>query len=324
MNDKSATGMKRNKRGTRTGFTTGACAAAVAKAAARCIVQEIELKEITSTLPNKSHHTFELFRCEVNGYAVLCSTIKDGGDDPDCTHGAEIIAEVTLTKSNEIRLKGGTGVAVVTRPGLGLEVGQPAINSVPTRNIAEMVKEEIEGSDYSGAVVTISVPDGEERAKETLNARLGLIGGISILGTTGIVRPYSTAAFRASVVQAIDVANELGEESLVITTGGRSEQYAMEMFPELSEICFIQMGDFVGTAVRRAAIVGVPTVIIVGMIGKLSKMADGQKMTHAAGSKVNMELLAGFAEQSNASPEQYTAIREANTARHVMENHGGG
>jgi cobalt-precorrin-5B (C1)-methyltransferase len=207
----------------------------------------------------------------------------------------------------------------VTKPGLGLEVGGPAVNPVPRRNITEMIEEEIAGSAYAGAIVTISVPGGEEMAKKTTNARLGLVGGISILGTTGIVKPYSTAAYRASVVQAIDVARERALSELVLTTGGKSEAYAMKLYPSLPEEAFVQVGDFVGTALRHAARRGAARAIIVGMIGKLSKMADGKMMTHAAGSEVNMELLSTLATELGAREEIAAQIRAANTARHVLE-----
>ena len=310
---------KEQPRGTRTGFTTGACAAAAAKAAVRCLVRNVTLTEIETTLPNRAKVTFKLQRCERSGVSMLCSITKDAGDDPDCTHGAELVAEVELKTETGIVLKGGSGVATVTKPGLGLELGGPAINPVPRRNIIEMVEEELAGSSWRGAVVTICVPRGEEMAKETLNARLGLIGGISILGTSGIVVPYSTAAFKASVIQAIEVASSRGFDEVVLTTGGKSEKYAMDMNPRLSEEAFIQVGDFVGTGIQHCARKGIRRAIVLGMMGKLSKMADGKMMTHAAGSEVNMELLAALAAEMGASGALREEILKANTARHVLE-----
>ncbi len=310
---------RRDRKGLRTGFTTGACAAAAAKAAARCLVTNTMLAEIETTLPNRMKVTFALKRCERTVTGALCSVIKDAGDDPDCTHGAELVAEVELRSQPGIEIRGGEGVAVVTKPGLGLEIGAPSITSPPRRNITEMVEEELAGSSHKGALVTISVPGGEEMAKQTINARLGLLGGISILGTTGIVRPFSTAAFRASVVQAIDVACERGLDELVLTTGGRSETFAMKLFARLPEDAFIQMGDFVGTALKHCARRQVGRANIVGMIGKLSKMADGRMQTHAAGSEVNAELLASLAGDLGAAEELCERIRRSNTARHALE-----
>lgn len=309
----------KDRKGLRTGFTTGACAAAAAKAAARCLVKGVVLAEIETTLPNRSHVTFALTRCERLDERAICSVIKDAGDDPDCTHGAELIAEVELRTEPGIQIRGGSGVARVTKAGLGLKIDGPAINPVPSRNITEMVEEELVGSPYAGAVVTITVPDGEEMAKKTTNARLGLLGGISILGTTGIVRPYSTAAFKASVMQEIDVAAVGGLCELVFTTGGKSEHYAMALYPRLPEQAFIQVGDFIGVGVKQCAKRGVTRAIIVGMMGKLSKMANGKMQTHAAGSDVDMEFLASLAAELSAPDELVAAIRQANTARHVLE-----
>lgn len=313
----------RDPKGLRTGFTTGACAAAAAKAATRCLVQDVMLTEIETTLPNRARVTFPLVRCERVGARALCSVRKDAGDDPDCTHGAELIAEVELREAPGVEILGGEGVATVTKPGLGLEVGGPAINPVPRRNITEMVSEELArgGGDARarGARVTISVPLGAEMALKTTNARLGLLGGISILGTTGIVRPYSTAAFKASVKQEIDVAVSGGQRELVLTTGGRSEQYAMALHPHLTQSAFVQVGDFIGIALRQCARRGVERAVIVGMIGKLSKMAAGRMQTHAAGSEVDMGFLASLARELGADDALVQAITAANTARHVLE-----
>jgi cobalt-precorrin-5B (C1)-methyltransferase len=309
----------RDPKGRREGVTTGACAAAAAKAATRVLVRGELMDAIESTLPNGERRAFVLERCEREGAIAICSIVKDGGDDPDCTHGAEIVAEVSLADEPAIVLRGGEGVATVTRPGLGLDVGGPAINPVPRRNITEMVREELVGSARAGAIVTLSVPGGEEMAKQTINARLGLLGGISILGTTGIVKPYSTSAYKASVVQAIDVARQRGVTTLVLTTGGKSEAYAMRLYPGLPEEAFVQVGDFVGVGVKHCARRRAERAVVVGMIGKLSKMADGRMMTHAAGSEVNMELLAAIARDLGAASDVVEAIHAANTARHVLE-----
>jgi cobalt-precorrin-5B (C1)-methyltransferase len=309
----------KDRKGMRSGFTTGANAAAAAKAATRALLTGTLLREVTSILPNGTAVTFVLHRCELHeGYAE-CSSIKDGGDDPDCTHGAEIIAQVRLSSHPGVRISGGVGVALVTKPGLGLEVGTSAINPVPRQNIREMVLAELDGSPFPGADVVISVPDGEERAKKTLNARLGLIGGISILGTTGVVLPYSTAAFIASVVQAIALAAFQKCEDLVFTTGGRSENYAMKLLPHLPEATFIQVGDYIGIGIRNAMRQGMKTVHLVGMMGKFTKMADGRMMTHASASAVNVLMLSEILAELGAPEAVVTEAATANTARHVLE-----
>lgn len=303
----------------REGFTTGACSAAAAKAATRVLVRGETLTEIETGLPNKRRVTLALKRCERSDNSAICSIIKDAGDDPDCTHGAELTAHVKLNQSSTVVVRGGEGVATVTKAGLGLEVGHSAINPVPMKNIIDMVQEELQGSAFSGAEVTISVPGGIEMAKQTLNERLGLIGGISILGTTGIVKPYSTAAYRASVVQGIAMAKSQGLDTVVFTTGGKSEKYAMDLFPKLDTLAFIQVGDFIGTGVKTATNKKFKQVIIVGMMGKLSKMADGIMMTHRAGSEVNMAMLAQIAREIGMPAETCQTIAQANTARHVLE-----
>lgn len=303
----------------RTGFTTGACAAAAARAAARALVTGTTVREVEILLPNGEAARFTVARCERAGALVRCSVVKDGGDDPDVTHGAEIVAEVALASTPGVRLLGGPGVAVVTRPGLGLDVGGPAINPVPRRNITEMVLAELDRAARGGATVTISVPRGEELAPLTLNPRLGLVGGISILGTTGVVRPFSTSAFRASVLQAIDVACSGGAEHLVFTTGGRSERFAMRLFPGLPEAVFVQVGDFVGAALRRAARRAARRATVAAMVGKLTKMAAGAAQTHASRAGVDLGLLAEVAGAAGAPPALRSQIAAANTARHGLE-----
>lgn len=311
----------RNPQGRRTGYTTGASAAAAARAATRALCGGEVVESIAITLPNRQEATLRIDRLtRLDEHRAEAVVIKDGGDDPDATHGAEIVAEVELRPDPTIEIRGGVGVARVTKPGLGLEVGTEAINPVPRRNITEMVALELSLHGRSeGAKVVIHVPDGETIALQTLNARLGLLGGISILGTTGIVRPFSTAAFRASIVQAIDVARERGIDHLVFTTGGKSEQFAMKQLPSLPEEAFIQIGDFFAVALKHAARREMVTVSIVGMIGKFTKMADGLAMTHAAGSDVNIGMLADLARDAGASDEIIASVLESVTARRVLE-----
>ena len=312
---------KKDPKNLRTGFTTGACSAAAAKAAAKVLITGKKIESIDTILPNKQEVNFKLERCDFNeDGSATCSIIKDAGDDPDCTDKAELTATVKLLESNEVILIGGKGVATVTQAGLGLEIGTPAINPVPRKNITEMVQLELQASNkFNGAEVTISVPGGKRMAKETMNERLGLVGGISILGTTGIVRPYSTAAFRASIVQAINLAMHLNYDEVVFTTGGKSEQYAMEIHHHLKVESFIQVGDFIGSSLKSAKKAGIRQINIVGMMGKLSKMADGQTQTHMKGSSVNIPMLAAITSGLGASEEVKAEILKANTARHVLE-----
>jgi len=307
-------------RGLRTGYTTGACAAAAARAATLALLTEQHATKTTIHLPDGTPTTFTLHRCDVaiTGKA-RCSVIKDAGDDPDVTHGAEIVATVWWTAEPGISLRGGPGVGTVTLPGLGLAVGGPAINPVPRRMITAEVREAAGVlPDQRGLVVEISVPGGEDLAKRTLNARLGILGGISILGTTGIVKPYSTAAYRASVEQGIDVTAANGQQRVVLSTGGRSERFAQQLL-DLPEICFVEMGEFTGHALKRALRQGMEGVHLAGMIGKFSKLARGHFMTHVAGNQVEPRFLAALAADCGADADLQAAIAAANTARHVLE-----
>ncbi|MFN4337032.1 MAG: cobalt-precorrin-5B (C(1))-methyltransferase [Candidatus Nitrosocaldus sp.] len=319
--------LEKKRRGLlRTGYTTGTCATAATKAALIVLMsmgRELPTT-VTVTLPKGDNATLPVKECMFatdNGYAV-CTVVKDAGDDPDVTHGAEIVARVEwLDKPEMIEVTGGKGVGIVTKPGLGLEIGKHAINPTPMRMITNAVREVAsEHLKSKGVKVTISVPRGEELAKQTDNPRLGIVGGISILGTTGIVVPYSTASFAASIRQCIDVAVAMGNDTIVLTTGGRSEDFAKQIMPNLPEHCFVQMGDFVAYSVRQAAVKGIRHIVVAGFIGKLSKAAKGVKQTHVKGSHVDMEFLAEIArEYCNASPELQERIRSVNTARHVME-----
>jgi cobalt-precorrin-5B (C1)-methyltransferase len=254
--------------------------------------------------------------------SVTCAAIKDGGDDPDVTHGAEICSTVSFSKNtNHINIDGGKGVGRVTKPGLGLEMGKAAINPTPMKMLEQAVRE-VAGHqlEKQGVDVLISVPNGDEIAQKTDNPRLGILGGISILGTTGIVLPYSTASFAASIRQGLDVATAMGSHVVALTTGGRSEDFAKALFSELPDHCFIQMGDFAGYSIKQCANKAtIRQVVIAGFIGKLTKMAMGIKQTHVAGSHVDMEFMAQLASDCNAAPDIVQEISDANTARHVSE-----
>jgi cobalt-precorrin-5B (C1)-methyltransferase len=310
----------RDPKGTREGFTTGTAAAAAAKAACLVLLDRGWPETVPVTLP--IGHVFEVpvNTLEWDGSSASAGVVKDAGDDPDVTHGAEVFATVRQGGEPGIHLRGGPGVGTVTKPGLELPVGSPAINPVPQRMIRQEVAEVFgTESPRPGVEVTISVPRGEELARRTFNPRLGIVGGISILGTTGVVRAMSTAAWRASVLQAIDVAAANGVRHVVLSTGGRTERFAQALYPELPEMAFVEMGIFTGDCVRRAAERGVPRATVAAMIGKLSKIAAGRMQTHVAGNQVDFAFLAQLAAELAAPAELVEAVRAANTARHVQE-----
>lgn len=313
---------KEAPRGTRTGFTTGACSAAAARAAVIGLVTGQVPDSVESLLPNGDLVTFVVHDGRCDGASAHAMVIKDAGDDPDCTDKAHLTADVRwlAEQPGQVLLTGGVGVGRVTMPGLGLTVGGPAINPVPRRNIEANVRL-VAGEllDKAGLEVSISVPQGQEMAKKTTNARLGILGGISILGTTGIVKPYSTAAYRASVVQGVHVAGTLPQGVVVLTTGGRTEKFVMEQLPHLPEAAFVQMGDFLRYAMSAAVKAGVKQVVIGGMVGKLTKIAQGETITHAGRADVDTGLLADLAAELGAPPDVCADIRAAKTARYAGE-----
>lgn len=304
----------------RKGFTTGTCSAASSKAALLSIINQQKIHDVEVILPKGNTLNIKIHSCEFNKNSARCSVIKDGGDDPDVTHGAEIVVDLSLTDNvNHIQIDGGEGVGIVTKPGLGLDINKPAINPIPKKmiiqNISTVASEILK---QNGIKVVISVPKGKELALKTDNPRLGIIGGISILGTSGIVIPFSTASFAASIRQNLDVALAMGNDTVVLTTGGRSEEFSKSLV-DLPEHCFVQMGDFSGYAIEQCAKKGIKKAYVVGFIGKLSKMAKGVKQTHVKGSKIDMSFLAKLASESGVEEPVVNQIKAANTARHVQE-----
>ncbi|MDT3428919.1 cobalt-precorrin-5B (C1)-methyltransferase [Paenibacillus forsythiae] len=313
-------GAKNKPKEMRHGLTTGACAAAAAKAAVLMLVTRTRVAESTIWLPAGWFQTFTIVESELISGAARCATMKDAGDDPDATHLARIVAVAKWTDGSGIELDGGDGVGRVTKPGLPVPIGQAAINPVPRRMIRKEVQEVLK--DYGmnrGVKVVISVPGGEEIARKTLNGRLGIVGGISILGTRGTVVPFSTSAYKASIIQALRVAAASGSAHVVLTTGAGSEKYAMEMNPDLSEESFILMGDFAGFSLLHAKRLGISTISLVGMIGKFSKLAQGEMMVHSGGSSVDFGFLARVASEAGASSQLQNEIRGCNTAAQAAD-----
>jgi cobalt-precorrin-5B (C1)-methyltransferase len=312
------------KKSLRTGYTTGTCATAATKAALSTLVNGEKLAKVNVSLPKDKHIVIDItwIRYE-NEKSVTAAVIKDGGDDPDVTNGAEIWSTVSLLEtSNKIIIDGGKGVGRVTKPGLGLEIGKAAINPTPLKMISHAIDEILaqQQKNRYGLSILISVPKGEEIAKKTDNPRLGIIGGISILGTTGIVIPYSTASFAASIRQSIDVSKAMNSDSVILTTGGRSEDFAREIFGNsIADHAYIQIGDFIGFSIKQCAIKKIKKAYVIGFIGKLTKMAMGIKQTHVKGSHVDMNFLAELAIRCGANNELVKKIKVANTARHVGE-----
>lgn len=310
--------------GMRTGYTTGSCAAAASKAALHALICALPLDEVTIHLPMGADATLKINRCEfLPGPKGMASVIKDGGDDPDITHGAEICATVTNAPKGQtgVTIQGGPGLGTVTKPGTGIPVGDPSITRVPRRMITQAILEEAEDlgvSEDQGFIVEISVPGGEELAKKTDNPRLGIVDGISILGTTGVVQPFSTAAWRASVNVSIDVAAANDIQQMVISTGTRSEEYT-KRYLDLPDMSYVNVGIFTGSSLKRCAQRGIPRATLSGMVGKFSKIAVGHFVTHVAGNKVDPEYLTSLAAECGASEAAQQEMRQSASARHFQE-----
>jgi cobalt-precorrin-5B (C1)-methyltransferase len=280
---------------------------------------------VVVSLPKEKQATIRVAWTRIEGRdSATSAVIKYAGDDPDITDGAEICSTVSFSdEKDKILIDGGKGVGRITKPGLGLEIGKAAINPTPIKMIEQAVQEVLANVPHMkehGISVIISVPKGEELAKRTDNPRLGILGGISILGTTGIVLPYSTASFAASIRQSLDVSLASSTYTVVLTTGGRSEDFAKAILGKsLPDHSFIQIGDFAGYAIKQCSNKKIHKAIIAGFIGKLTKMAMGIKQTHVRGSHVNMDFMAKIAAECNSSQSVIQEIRGANTARHVSE-----
>ncbi len=293
----------KNIKALRRGWTTGACAAAAAKSACAALLGRGFLDPVPITLPRGEEPCFAIeLTTRGKGWAKAC-IIKDAGDDPDVTHGALICAKVSHGQ-NGLRFSAGEGVGTVTKPGLPIAVGEPAINPVPRLMIDAAIADVLEGSppDFD---IEISVKNGEALALKTWNPRLGIVGGLSILGTTGIVRPYSCSAWIASIHRGVDVARALGRRHLIAATGSTSEATARALYG-LPEGDCLDMGDFVGGTLKYLRRHPVERLTIAGGIGKLTKLAQGAMDLHSGRSQVDFEALAHLTGQP--------AMAEANTA----------
>jgi cobalt-precorrin-5B (C1)-methyltransferase len=306
----------------RSGYTTGACAAAAAKGAALLLRDRRLVDEVEINLPIGIPARFRLHGQQLTANGASCYVIKDAGDDPDVTNGAEIHATVAAEYFTPQRLilQGGTGVGRVTKPGLAVKVGDWAINPVPRTMILEGVKEVLALRCPATITITITIPNGEELAKKTLNARLGIIGGLSILGTTGIVKPISVKAWTDTLDCSIDVALASGCSTVVLATGRNSELTAQKQLGgELSEEAYLMMGDHVGYALEACERKGVAEVILAGQFAKLLKIACGHEQTHVSSSELDLGELAGWCSLEPRTSNFEPLACRANTARQVLE-----
>ena len=318
------------KRKLRTGFTTGTAAAAATKGALKMILEGRKPAWVRIRLLTGDDITISIHSCRLSGKGTaICTVIKDAGDDPDVTDKAEIGARVSIKdvsggpqgiKKPTITIHGGEGVGRVTKPGLEVPPGGPAINPGPVKMITRAVHDVLENQGQVGTVAAeIFVPAGEKLAKNTLNAKLGILGGISILGTTGIVRPMSHDAFAATIRLALSVARAAGLDHVVMTTGRRSERFSQLLWPAMAEEAFVQIGDFFKLSLEAAAELSFARVTLAVFFGKALKMAQGVPHTHAAKASLSLDRLATWAHEISGNQKLAQQILAANTARHAFD-----
>ncbi len=311
--------MAKEQRPLRRGWTTGTCAAAAAKAAFAALVTGEFPDPVAVTLPRGERPSFALARAQRDENSATAGVIKDAGDDPDVTHGALVLATVRNGAPGAgVTFRAGAGVGTITRPGLPLPPGEPAINPVPRQMIRDAIAEVAAAAGCGAdADVEIAIPGGEQIATKTLNGRLGIVGGLSILGTTGIVVPYSCAAWIASIHQGIDVARAADLTHIAGATGASSEAAVRKLYG-LSDIALIDMGDFVGGMLKYLRRHPVPRVTIAGGVAKMTKLAQGLSDLHSKRGEVDRAMLAEFARAAGGSADLCARIAAANTAAHAF------
>ncbi len=304
----------------RRGWTTGACATAATKAALTALITGEFPDPVAILLPKGDAPHFALCYEAINDAGAIAGIIKDAGDDPDVTHGATIISTVRpLPPGSGIVFKAGDGVGTVTRAGLPIEPGEAAINPVPRKMMRDIV-EEICGTHGLPAdvLITISVPGGEEIAKQTWNPRLGIVGGLSILGTTGVVHPFSCSAWIHSIHRGIDVARAAELKHVIASTGSTSETAAQQRFG-VEDIALLDMGDFAGGVLKYLRKHPIDRLTIAGGFAKMVKLAQGALDLHSARSQIDMIFLADLVQQTGDSDQHRARILSANTALEVLE-----
>jgi cobalt-precorrin-5B (C1)-methyltransferase len=304
----------------RRGWTTGACATAAAKAAYAALLSGSFPDPVTITLPGGEQPAFALATEELGAGFARAGIVKDAGDDPDVTHGALVVATVRQGAAGSgVSFHAGGGVGTVTRPGLPLPVGEPAINPMPRQMMRDAIAEAAREHSGSGDVaIEIAVPGGSALAERTWNPRLGILGGISILGTTGIVVPYSCAAWIHSIHRGIDVARANGVLHVAGCTGSTSERAVQKLYG-LPDFALLDMGDFAGGLLKYLRAHPVPRVTIAGGFAKMSKLAAGHLDLHSGRSQVDAGWLAQRLAEDGATPELVVRAANANTALEVLE-----
>jgi cobalt-precorrin-5B (C1)-methyltransferase len=304
----------------RRGWTTGACATAAAKAAFEALLTGSFPDPVEITLPKGQRPSFTLAKTERSDAEATAGIVKDAGDDPDVTHLALVQATVRrLPAGSGVKFRAGIGVGMVTRAGLPIPPGEPAINPVPRQMMRDAITEVAARCGATpDAEITISIPNGAELAKQTWNPRLGIEGGLSILGTTGIVNPFSCSAWIASIHRGIDVIRAAGLDHAAACTGSTSEAAVARRYA-LPDFAYIDMGDFAGGVLKYLRHHPIPRLTLAGGFGKISKLAEGSLDLHSGRSQVSLDALASGAAALGADEATVAAIRAANTAMEALE-----
>lgn len=303
----------------RRGLTTGTCATAAALVAGRCLLTGDEPRSVEIELPGGGRPLLHIEDLARDSDAVVAGVIKDAGDDPDATHGARVWVRLARRDEPGLVFAAGAGVGTVTRAGLPIPVGEPAINPVPREMIRHHLEELAAETGYDGGFrVTVGIDRGEDLARHTMNARLGIVGGLSILGTSGIVRPFSCAAFIASIHQAVDVARAGGITHVAGCTGGVSENFVRDHYG-LDRGALIEMGDLFGALLKYLRRHPLPRLTLACGFGKLSKFAAGHLDTHSRQCAIDFDFLAGEAKALGADLDLQKAVRQANTSIEALE-----
>ncbi|MDK2824043.1 MAG: cobalt-precorrin-5B (C1)-methyltransferase [Clostridia bacterium] len=300
----------------REGFSTGSCAAAAAKAAVLMLLKQEYTDKVNITLPRGNTATFLIYGSKLLTSEACCYVIKDAGDDPDITNGVQVWAKARKTSLSGIKIKGGTGIGIVTKPGLPVEVGQPAINPIPRQMIINEILQVTQGLE-EGIEVELSIPNGEILAQKTLNSHLGIVGGLSILGTTGIVKPMSEEAYKNSLVPQLKITYALGYKIVVLTPGNIGHQSAVNHGIPDDVIC--QTSNFLGFMLEECEKVGFKKILLWGHPGKLLKVACGNFHTHNRIADGRMETLAAYLATLAAPVDLVKKVLNCTTTEQAME-----
>jgi cobalt-precorrin-5B (C1)-methyltransferase len=300
----------------RCGYTTGSCAAAASRAAVAMLLTGRSMEDVQLLTPSGITLDILLHDITIDKDFASCSVIKDSGDDPDVTNGIKVFAKAWHNTENRLIIEAGTGIGRVTKKGLQVAVGQPAINPVPMQMIVSAVSMLLKNN--QGVTVEISIPEGEEIARKTFNERLGIVGGISILGTSGIVVPMSDEAFKESLALELSMLKEKGCREMVLTPGNYGEAFIAANLPGATE-CTVTTSNFVGYMLHEAVRFEMEKILLVGHIGKLVKVAGGIFHTHSNVADARNEIMAAHYMQFSGDAEGFRKIMQSNTTEEAIE-----